>query len=89
MLRFADPEQRQHGIDGHVGGEGEERNATIRSAVFSRVRGRARANCYATAVAETTSMTESSPNPINAAEDTRVPSVSATIASTTLQVGLT
>jgi hypothetical protein len=53
----------------------------IRSATFSRASGSAPANCQATAAAEDTSITESSPKPISAVEDTRAPSVRATAAS--------
>ena len=56
----------------------------MRSAIFSRASGSRPANCQATAAAEDTSITESSPNPISAVEDTRVPSVSAMTASITL-----
>ena len=56
----------------------------IRSATFSRDSGSFPANCQATAAAEDTSMTESSPNPISAVDDTRVPAVSAMAASITL-----
>lgn len=40
-------------------------------------------NCQATAVAEETSMTESSPNPTSAEEEAGAPAVMATIASIT------
>ena len=56
----------------------------IRSAVFSRRSGSAAANCQATAAAEDTSITESSPNPSNAAEFATVPALIATTASITL-----
>ena len=55
-----------------------------RRAVFSRVSGSLAENCQATAAAEEISTTESSPNPTSADDDTRVPSVSAIAASTTL-----
>ena len=55
-----------------------------RSAVRSRRSGSGPANCQATAAAELTSITESSPNPISATETAIVPAVSATTASTTL-----
>ncbi len=55
-----------------------------RSATFSRASGSRPANCQATAAAEDTSITESTPNPTSAVDDTRVPSVSAMIASITL-----
>ena len=42
------------------------------------------ANCQASAAAEDTSITESSPNQISAVEETRVPSVRAMRASITL-----
>ena len=56
----------------------------IRSAARSRASGSRPENCHATAAAEATSMIESSPNPISAAEDAMVPALSATIASMTL-----
>ena len=59
-------------------------NAMNRSAAFSRVSGSLAENCHATAAADETSITESRPKPISADDDTRVPSVSATTASTTL-----
>ncbi len=62
----------------------KKENAMIRSAIFSRFSGSRPANCHATAAAEDTSITESSPNPISAVEDTRVPSVKAMAASMTL-----
>ncbi|MBB4928894.1 hypothetical protein FHR34_007991 [Kitasatospora kifunensis] len=59
----------------------------IRKVVFSRAWratwSRA-VNCQATATAEETSMTESSPKPISAVEDARAPAVMAAAASTTL-----
>ena len=55
-----------------------------RSAAFSRVSGSLAENCQATAAAEDTSIDESRPKPISADDDTRVPSPSAMIASTTL-----
>ena len=59
-------------------------NAMNRSAAFSRRSGSLIENCHATAAADDTSMTESRPKPISAEDDTRVPSASATAASTTL-----
>ena len=56
----------------------------IRSAAFSRVSGSVAENCQATAAAEEISTTESSPKPISADDETRVPSVNATTASITL-----
>ena len=55
-----------------------------RSAVFSRVSGSLAENCHATAAADEISTTESSPKPINADDETRVPSANATTASITL-----
>jgi hypothetical protein len=58
--------------------------AMMRNATFSRASGSRPANCHATAAADDTSMTESSPKPISAVEETRAPSERAMIASTTL-----
>jgi hypothetical protein len=61
--------------------------AMIRNVVRSRASRTAwsRAeNCHATAAAEDTSITESSPNPISAVDDAAVPAAIATTASTTL-----
>jgi hypothetical protein len=58
--------------------------AITRRATFSRRSGSGPANCQATAAAELTSITESSPNPISATDDAIVPAVIATTASTTL-----
>jgi hypothetical protein len=55
-----------------------------RSAARSRASGSDPLNCQATAVADATSITESKPNPISAAEDATVPATSATTASMTL-----
>ena len=55
-----------------------------RSATFSRVSGSLAENCQATAAADEISTTESSPKPINADDETRVPSASAITASITL-----
>ena len=55
-----------------------------RSARFLPRSGSLAENCQATAAADDTSMTESRPKPISAEDDTRVPSASATTASTTL-----
>lgn len=54
------------------------------SAARSRCSGSRPANCQATAVADATSITESSPNPISAVEPATVPAASAMTASTTL-----
>jgi hypothetical protein len=59
-------------------------NAMNRSAVLSRVSGSLAENCHAIAAADDTSITESRPNPNSADDDTRVPSVKAMTASTTL-----
>ena len=56
----------------------------IRSAVRSRRSWSEPQNCHATAAAEDTSITESSPNPINAVDEASVPAVIATTASITL-----
>ena len=53
-------------------------------ATRSRRCGSGPANCQATAAAELTSITESSPNPISAIDDAAAPAASATAASTTL-----
>lgn len=55
-----------------------------RSAMCSRRAGSRPANCQATAAAELTSMTESSPNPISAIEDAAWPAAMAITASTRL-----
>ncbi len=55
-----------------------------RSVPFSHRSGSRRVNCQATAAAESTSMAESRPNAINAADEAREPAVIATIASMTL-----
>jgi hypothetical protein len=62
--------QRLHG---DVGGEREERPGVTRNAIFSRCSWSGPANCQATAAAELTSITESSPNPISAIESAMVP----------------
>ena len=54
------------------------------SAARSRACGSEPENCQATAAAEATSITESSPNPISAVDEATVPAVIATTASTTL-----
>ena len=59
-------------------------NAMKRRAVFSRVSGSLAENCQATAAAEEISTTESSPKPMSADDDTLVPSLRATTASTML-----
>jgi hypothetical protein len=51
---------------------------------FSRRCGSAAVNCHATAAAEATSTTESSPKPISAADDATAPAAIATTASTVL-----
>ena len=56
----------------------------MRSATRSRASGSRPENCHATAVAEATSMMESSPKPTSAVEPAIVPAVMATTASTTL-----
>jgi hypothetical protein len=59
----------------------------IRSARFSRrctTSGSRAENCQATAAAEATSTTESSPKATSAPDDARLPAVIATAASTTL-----
>ncbi len=55
-----------------------------RNVTFSRRCGSAAVNCHATAAAEATSTTESSPKPINAVEEATAPAPIATTASTTL-----
>ena len=55
-----------------------------RSAVFSRCSGSAPVNCQATAAADDTSITESSPNRPAPTTTATVPAVIATIASITL-----
>ena len=55
-----------------------------RRAIFSRASGSGPANCHATAAADETSMTESRPNPISAADDATCPPMIATTASMTL-----
>jgi hypothetical protein len=55
-----------------------------RNAARSRASGSRPENCQATAAAEATSMIESRPNPISAADDATVPALSATMASMTL-----
>lgn len=65
----------------------KKESAMMRSAVFSRASRTAWSlaeNCQATAAAEETSMTESSPKLISAVEEASVPAVMATIASMTL-----
>ena len=59
------------------------KNATAmtRRVPFSQRSGSRRLNCQATAAAERTSMVESSPNAMSAAEDAMVPAVMATTAS--------
>ncbi len=59
-------------------------NAMTRSAVRSRASWSAAENCQATAVAEATSTTESSPKPMSAVEEAAVPAAIATTASSTL-----
>ena len=59
-------------------------NAMMRNATFSRDSGSFPANCHATAAADDTSITESSPNPISAVDEALVPSASAMTASITL-----
>ncbi len=56
----------------------------IRRVAASRRSWSGRENCHATAAAEETSITESSPKPISAVDDAMVPAVIATTASTTL-----
>lgn len=58
--------------------------AITRSATRSRRCGSGPANCQATAAAELTSITESSPNPISAIEEASVPAAIAMTASITL-----
>jgi hypothetical protein len=56
----------------------------IRSAARSRASGSRPENCHATAAADATSMIESRPKPIRAADEAMVPAVNATTASATL-----
>src|SRR5258705_6254403 len=58
--------------------------AMNRRVVFSRVSGSLAENCQATAAADEISTIESSPKPINADDETRVASASATTASITV-----
>jgi hypothetical protein len=82
--RSLKPYQGPKGLNGHVGGECEERrrdHPQRRALPALRIRP---GDCHATAVADATSITESSPNPISATELAIVSAVIATIASTTL-----
>ena len=62
----------------------KKEHAITRRAGVSRASGSRPANCQATAAAERTSITESSPNPISAVDEAMVPAASATTASMTL-----
>jgi hypothetical protein len=75
---------RRDGLDGDVARQGKEGHGddTQGGALAAFVVGAV--NCHATAVAEDTSITESSPNPTNAVGQAMVPAEIATIASTTL-----
>ena len=55
-----------------------------RSVGFSQRSGSLRVNCQATAAAESTSMTESRPNPMSAADEATVPAEIAMTASIAL-----
>ncbi len=55
-----------------------------RSVGFSQRSGSLRVNCQATAAAESTSMTESRPNPMSVAEEATVPAEIAMTASIAL-----
>ena len=59
-------------------------SAIVRIAARSRVCGSGAENCHATAAADSTSTTESSPKPISAEDEASRPATSATPASTTL-----
>ena len=74
-------DESEHGRDGDVRGEGENATAITRSVPFSHRSGSRRVNCQATAAADRTSIVESRPNPISAAEDATVPAAIATTAS--------
>jgi hypothetical protein len=77
-------EQRPHRLDRDVGASAKNDTAITFNAVRSRASGSSPENCHATAAAEATSITESSPNPISAVDDATEPAESATTASTTL-----
>nr|BFF16513.1 hypothetical protein GCM10025730_00340 [Promicromonospora thailandica]BFF22027.1 hypothetical protein GCM10025730_55480 [Promicromonospora thailandica] len=81
MLRLRQPCQGERGIHHDVGRQAEEGrgdDAQGRPLAGLRI---GEANCQTTAAADSTSTTESGPNPTSAADDAEAPAASATTAS--------